>query len=38
MTLEKTLAVGVLPFLTGDVLKIAAALAITFTLRPIIKK
>jgi biotin transport system substrate-specific component len=37
MTLEKTLTVGVLPFLPGDALKIAAALAIATALRPIIK-
>ena len=37
MTLGKTLTVGVLPFLPGDALKIAAALAIATALRPIIK-
>jgi biotin transport system substrate-specific component len=37
MTLGKTLAIGVWPFLPGDALKIAAALAIVSALRPIVK-
>ena len=38
MTWEKTLAVGMVPFLLGDALKIAAAVPIAKTLRPIIQK
>ncbi|MGB5746598.1 MAG: biotin transporter BioY [Desulfobacterales bacterium] len=37
MTWSKTLAVGMLPFLIGDALKIAAAAAIARGLRPIIR-
>jgi biotin transport system substrate-specific component len=37
MTLNKTLAVGMLPFLPGDALKIAAAIPITKALRPLMK-
>ncbi len=36
MTLAKTLAVGMYPFLIGDAIKIAAALPIAKSLRPII--
>ena len=36
MTLVKTLAVGMYPFLIGDALKIAAAAAIAKSLRPVI--
>jgi biotin transport system substrate-specific component len=36
MTLAKTLAVGMYPFLIGDALKIAAAVSIIRTLRPFI--
>ena len=36
MTLAKTLTVGMYPFLIGDALKIAAAIPIAKTLRPII--
>ena len=36
MTLAKTLAVGMYPFLIGDALKIAAASAIAKSLRPVI--
>jgi biotin transport system substrate-specific component len=36
MTLAKTLAVGMFPFIPGDVLKIAAAVPIAKALRPII--
>ena len=38
ITWEKTLAVGMVPFLLGDALKIAAAVPIAKTLRPIIQK
>ncbi len=38
MTLSKTLAVGMYPFLPGDILKIAAAVPIAKALRPIIKR
>ena len=38
MTLAKTLAVGMYPFLIGDAIKIAAALPIVRGLRPIIKR
>lgn len=38
MTLAKTLAVGMYPFLPGDILKIAAAIPIAKALRPVIKK
>ena len=38
MTLAKTLAVGMYPFLIGDALKIAAAAAIAKSLRPIIMR
>ena len=38
MTWGKTLAVGMYPFLLGDALKIAAAVPIAKTLRPIIRK
>jgi biotin transport system substrate-specific component len=37
MTLAKTLAVGMLPFLIGDAVKIAAAAALAKALRPIMK-
>jgi biotin transport system substrate-specific component len=37
MTLAKTLALGMYPFILGDLLKIAAAVPMTKTLRPIIK-
>jgi len=37
MTFEKALAVGMIPFLPGDALKIIAAAFIARTLRPIIK-
>lgn len=37
MTLSKTLAVGMLPFLPGDAVKIAAAVPIARALRPIIR-
>jgi len=37
MSLAKTLAVGMVPFIPGDVLKIAAAVPIAKALRPIIK-
>jgi biotin transport system substrate-specific component len=37
MTLAKTLAVGMVPFIPGDVIKIAVAVPITKTLRPILK-
>jgi biotin transport system substrate-specific component len=37
MTVAKTLAVGMVPFLIGDALKIAAAAAIAKALRPIIR-
>ena len=37
MTLAKTLAVGMVPFLIGDALKIAAAAAIAKVLRPVIR-
>ena len=37
MTLAKTLAVGMYPFLIGDALKIAVAIPIAKTLRPIIQ-
>ena len=35
---EKTIAVGMLPFLIGDALKIAAAIPISKALRPIVNK
>jgi len=38
MTLSKTLAVGMYPFLIGDALKIAAAAAIAKSLRPVIMR
>jgi biotin transport system substrate-specific component len=38
MTLGKTLAVGMYPFLPGDALKMAAAVPIAKALRPIINK
>lgn len=38
MTVSKTLAVGLLPFLPGDVLKIAAAVPVVRALRPLIQK
>jgi len=38
MTLAKTLAVGMYPFLIGDALKIAAACAIAKSLRPVIMR
>jgi len=38
MSWTKTLSVGMLPFLIGDALKIAAAVPIAKTLRPMIKK
>ena len=37
MTLAKTLAVGMLPFLIGDALKIVAAAAIARVLRPVVR-
>jgi len=37
MTLAKTLAVGMVPFLIGDALKIAAAAAIARALRPVVR-
>ncbi len=37
MTLAKTLAVGMVPFIPGDVIKIAVAVPITKALRPILK-
>jgi biotin transport system substrate-specific component len=36
MTLAKTLAVGMYPFILGDVIKIAAAVPIAKALRPVI--
>jgi biotin transporter BioY len=36
MTLAKTLAVGMYPFILGDALKITAALPIAKALRPVI--
>jgi biotin transport system substrate-specific component len=38
MTLTKTLAVGMYPFIPGDVLKIAAAVPIAKALRPVINR
>jgi biotin transport system substrate-specific component len=38
MTLAKTLAVGMYPFILGDVVKIAAAVPITKALRPVINR
>ena len=38
MTLSKTLAVGMFPFLPGDILKIAAAVPIAKALRPVIRR
>jgi biotin transport system substrate-specific component len=38
MTLGKTLAVGMYPFLPGDALKMAVAIPIAKALRPVIKK
>lgn len=38
MTVSKTLAVGMYPFLIGDALKIAAAAAIAKSLRPVIMR
>ena len=37
MTLAKALAVGMIPFIPGDVIKIAVAVPVTKTLRPILK-
>jgi biotin transport system substrate-specific component len=37
MSLEKAVATGVLPFLIGDALKIAAAVPIARALRPVIR-
>ena len=37
MTLSKTLAVGMLPFLPGDAIKIAAAVPMVRTLRPVVR-
>jgi biotin transport system substrate-specific component len=37
MTLSKTLAIGVYPFLLGDIIKIAAAVPIVRVLRPVIR-
>lgn len=37
MTLAKTLIVGMVPFIPGDILKIAAAVPIAKALRPVIK-
>ncbi|MEJ2098146.1 MAG: biotin transporter BioY [Deltaproteobacteria bacterium] len=37
MSLVKTLAVGMIPFLIGDALKIAAAAALAKALRPMLK-
>jgi biotin transporter BioY len=36
MTLAKTLAVGMLPFLPGDAIKLAAAAAAARALRPLL--
>lgn len=38
MTLSKALAVGMYPFIPGDILKIAAAVPIAKALRPVIKR
>ena len=38
MTLGKTLAVGLYPFLPGDALKMAAAVPIAKALRPVINR
>ena len=38
MSMAKAISVGMLPFLIGDVLKIAAAVAIARAVRPIIRK
>ena len=38
MTLAKTLAVGMYPFIPGDILKIAAAVPIAKALRPVINR
>jgi len=38
MTLEKTLIIGMVPFIPGDILKIAAAVPIAKALRPIINR
>lgn len=38
MTWTKTLAVGMLPFLIGDALKIAAAVPVARILRPVVKR
>ena len=38
MTLTKTLAVGMYPFIPGDALKIAAAVPIAKALRPVISR
>jgi biotin transport system substrate-specific component len=38
MSFSKALAVGMYPFLIGDALKIAAAVAIVKTIRPVIRK
>jgi len=38
MGLQKALAAGVLPFLVGDALKIAAAVPIARALRPVIRE
>ena len=37
MTLSKTLMVGMVPFIPGDIIKIAAAVPIAKTLRPVIR-
>jgi biotin transport system substrate-specific component len=38
MTLSKALAVGMYPFIPGDILKIVAAVPIAKALRPVIKR
>jgi len=38
MTWGKALAVGMLPFLPGDILKVAATVPVVKTLRPILSK
>jgi biotin transport system substrate-specific component len=38
MTLTKTLAVGMYPFILGDALKIAAAVPIAKAVRPVINR
>jgi biotin transport system substrate-specific component len=37
MTIAKALVVGIIPFLIGDALKIAAAAAIAKALRPVVR-